>query len=1080
MGKGRRRPIIKAGRSTRTTVQSLTGGQYEPGHLGVFCRSYPPRQSRDHAIQSIQEVPEDNRTADQWWMLGEYQILNGLLDEDEDAINDGVVALTAGAAIPSVACLMDLGWILASKALDALALPYLTRASELVTDSRDIWSLRAVAEIGLGKREAALQSLTKAASLPGAQDADQINLDKVKSGSDLKELRRSMLMSKIGLGDPDLDRDPPEEQAKAAAYVLRILLDREPTDMGIASSLGYAWYCAGQFDRARLILETVVASRPADDTAWTILGLISKRSGDADGEITMYRRAIEANPRSGLALMNLASRIMAEQPEIARRYLETALEELGPESPHRACALDLMGNTFAHIEKDYDREAIWHREAVKLAPTNALYRDNLVLALLSAGRPIDARRVWQPTNHIASAYPFSLGDLVKGFCDETIHPYECLQINDAVSSLIGLPGQLVLLKRAWKRRAHVPTEDYFEFLCALATSFSQAGDDQAAVLAWQEATPLAAGEKKTTVRVNQAVALQRAGHVNEALELIESLPSSFDRYHTVLGNIRRDAGLNLAALDAYRIAVEKEPIFTLPFANAFDCIGELKDPALTKPFISALESRWEDGPVKKLLLMRGNLLAGRPQTAALLGFESLTSNGRVLTPEEIFPFLHDSSDDSLFVAANTEFHLAWADALLRSGQLTGLRDLVQAVFEWPRWANGDWRILNAEIALQSGALSELPELLIGMDGQIPAQVTLGLAALQMGDEATVEALAHTILGFKTASGYRHPQGRPDSLAHAMLCVVHRSRGDLQQAVSSGREAIRLDPSCVLARAALVNALVDLGEDDEFTAVLEDALRRQPSEPRILRLAVETYINAGRLDAAEGCLNAHRQGLDEFGSEDVGFRLGELVFAAKLDSSPSSQTHLETAVKAWDWIEKVDQPLRSWLAGVHHCLGNRDEMRVALAMFAGKIAERLIIDRLLLPFRIAAAGSLFGGDGRFKDVEAYLEGGRAPSLGGVVRLLRASARPFSSSDSDLLKAFRTYLRKVDWHGSALLRDSIFINRLGRLAEIRNESAHLSEPTAEATIDAISIVVESGRAGLLFKAFGLNFDLITESQ
>ena len=1080
MGKGRRRPINKADRSSRSVTQSLTGAQYEPGHLGVFCRSYPPRQSRDHAIQSIQGVPEARRSADQWWMLGEYQILNGLLDEDEDAINNGVVALTTGTAIPSVACMMDLGWILTSKSLDALALPYLTRASELITDSRDIWSLRAVAEIGLGKREAAFQSLSKAASLPGAQEADRINLDKVQSGSDIKELRRSMLMSKIGLGDPDLDQHPPAEQAKAAAYVLKILHDREPTDMGLASSLGYARYVAGQLDRARIVLDAVVASKPSDDTAWTILGLIAKKSADADGEITMYRRAIEANPRSALALVNLASRIMVDKPEIARSYLDTALEELGPASPHRACALDLMGNTFAHIEKDYDREASLHREAVRLAPKNALYRDNLIVALLSAGRPIDARHVWQQTKLLASAYPFSLGDLVKGFCDESIHPYECLQIIDAVSTLIGLPGQLLLLTRAWKRRSHVPVEERFDFLCALATLLSQAGDDRTAVLAWREATPLAAGEMKTTVRVNESVALERAGRINEALELIESLPSSGDRFNTVLGNIRRDAGLNLAALEAYRIAVEKEPLFTLPFANAFDCIAELKDPALTEPFIVALESRWEEGPVRNLLLARGNLLAGRPQTAAQLGFEALTDNGRVLTPEEIFPVLHDRSDDSLFVAPTTEFHLAWADALLRAGQLTGLRDLVQAVFEWPRWADGDWRVLNAEIARLTGAASELPELLIGMDDQIPAQVSLGLAAVETGDDTTAEALALKILGAKRVSGYRHPQGRPDSLAHAILSLVHRSRGDLHQSVNSGREAVRLDPSCVVARAALVNALVDLGENDEFSAILKDALRRLPSEPRILRLAVETLVHAGRVEAAEECLNVHRQGLAEYGSEHLGFRLGELVVAAKLANSPPSQTHLEAASKAWTWIEEVDQPLRSWLAGVHHCLGNSDEMRVALAMFAGKIAERLIIDRIVLPFKTATVGLLFRQEDRFKDIEAYLDGGRAPSLGGVVRLLRSSARPFSSSDGELLKAFRAHLRKIDWPGSTLLRDRSFIERLGRLAEIRNESAHLSEPTPEAIIDAISIVVEKGSAGLLFKALGQNYELITTSR
>lgn len=280
---------------------------------------------------------------------------------------------------------------------------------------------------------------------------------------------------------------------------------------------------------------------------------------------------------------------------------------------------------------------------------------------------------------------------------------------------------------------------------------------------------------------------------------------------------------------------------------------------------------------------------------------------------------------------------------------------------------------------------------------------------------------------------------------------------------------------MLARAALVNALVELGENEEFAAILEDALRRLPSEPRILRLAVETLVHAGRIEEAEKCLNAHREGLAEFASEDLGFRLGELVFAAKIANSAPSQTHLEAATSAWQWIKEVEQPVRSWLAGVHHCLGNSDEMRVALAMFAGKTAERLIIDRLILPFRTATVGLSFHQEDRFRDIESYLDGGRAPSLGGVVRLLRSSARPFSSSDGDLLKAFRAHLRKIDWPGSALLRDRSFIDRLGRLAEIRNESAHLSDPTSEEIVHAISIVVEKGSAGLLFKALGQNCDL-----
>jgi hypothetical protein len=53
---------------------------------------------------------------------------------------------------------------------------------------------------------------------------------------------------------------------------------------------------------------------------------------------------------------------------------------MGPDSPHYAVALHLIGNSYAYIEKDYLKEIEYHKKAVALAPRNALYRDNLILA----------------------------------------------------------------------------------------------------------------------------------------------------------------------------------------------------------------------------------------------------------------------------------------------------------------------------------------------------------------------------------------------------------------------------------------------------------------------------------------------------------------------------------------------------------------------------------------------------------------------------------------------------------------------------------------------------------------------------
>jgi hypothetical protein len=119
-------------------------------------------------------------------------------------------------------------------------------------------------------------------------------------------------------------------------------------------------------------------------------------------------------------------------------------------------------------------------------------------------------------------------------------------------------------------------------------------------------------------------------------------------------------------------------------------------------------------------------------------------------------------------------------------------------------------------------------------------------ALENDDPDAAEQLAMQVAARSDADGYSHPEGRPDALAHAVLSSVARWRGELEMARQSGQEAMRRDPSCVLARTVYVNALVDLGEDDEVEAVLVDALRRRPST---LRLAVERLVGLARLDRA---------------------------------------------------------------------------------------------------------------------------------------------------------------------------------------------------------------------------------------
>ncbi len=112
--------------------------------MGAFARDYSTDDNRERVINSILKVSEESRTGDQWWQLGEYQVIKGLNTGDDSLINAGQKALLSGTKLnpPHPACLLDLGWLLCHKGLDSMAMEFLDQAAEQVPELRDVWSLR--------------------------------------------------------------------------------------------------------------------------------------------------------------------------------------------------------------------------------------------------------------------------------------------------------------------------------------------------------------------------------------------------------------------------------------------------------------------------------------------------------------------------------------------------------------------------------------------------------------------------------------------------------------------------------------------------------------------------------------------------------------------------------------------------------------------------------------------------------------------------------------------------------------------------------------------------------------------------
>jgi hypothetical protein len=219
------------------------------------------------------------------------------------------------------------------------------------------------------------------------------------------------------------------------------------------------------------------------------------------------------------------------------------------------------------------------------------------------------------------------------------------------------------------------------------------------------------------------------------------------------------------------------------------------------------------------------------------------------------------------------------------------------------------------------------------------------------------------------------------------------------------------------------------------------------------------------------LRQHRAGLAEFDATDLGFRLGEMISAARLAGMTASEGERRAAESDWPWIMSVEEPIRRWLIGAHRSRQNLNELRIAFMMYAGKIAEKLIADRLLLPFRQSLPDPAAVADSQYRDFSAFVLGGRPPSIGGFVLLLRQINRRSKPSDSRLVLEFRDFILRLNWPDAGRLKDRSFVDAISHLAGTRNASAHTDEPGLDEIVRATSLIIEEDKPGQLFAALGI---------
>lgn len=259
------------------------------------------------------------------------------------------------------------------------------------------------------------------------------------------------------------------------------------------------------------------------------------------------------------------------------------------------------------------------------------------------------------------------------------------------------------------------------------------------------------------------------------------------------------------------------------------------------------------------------------------------------------------------------------------------------------------RLVHIDALIRSGenvnAKRELEEMLATEPKFSPAKVILAALVLGEGDNAKALSLISPLMGEPALSAQIYP----------LVVGAHRQAGRLDDAERVAREFLTKDNRGARSAALLAEVLAARGRSGEASAVLDAALKKQPSSASLatakLELLERTQGAAAAIAAAEE--------LAERGAEPTG-RLRLAAMYAK-HSRDADATSVLLAV-----TQQFPRDTRGWaeLAAAQARLGKASDAAFSL--------ERLVE---LVPYdtgALTALGSLYKKLGRSQDAESAYE------------------------------------------------------------------------------------------------------------
>lgn len=1042
------------------------------GKVGLYRRSLVPLKARQKIIERIKKVPEDKRSSDHWWELGETIVLNGLLKEDESLVQEGMKYLKKATQInpPSISAFMDLGWLLMHRKMELFALEYFEQASKLSATSRDLYALLAICHARLGNRKEALSSIKRA-----TMSSEAVALDfELQAALEEEESERFIQLSK----NIQFLKISPNEAIEAGFPVNEIfevvrmnnsMLPEGNDSVEAIESLAEIDYIANDYDSAQSRLERIVKSGDATAKSFVTLGLIAFKEGDEDRALVHYQKALELDNEHFLANVNY-THIKANRNEYTAdvvKRLRWAVDNRDKGDPRTsAAAMSNLGNYLA-INGEFEEDIKLQESALLLHnDDDSVSPINLFATFLAIGEINKATRIFEKYRKNFKTHNFypHAKTILKTFKAMAKDPMFSLEVgfkilNDEIP-LFNQMSLVPLVSNIVNKAKLVPPEFKEEFYTNLGHLANAVGSREVSAECWKR---LGAFTGDQTYFMNYAIDLSMLGHNEQAVKVLSDLDDSVkshnERTCSMSAVIYNKSGEPEKAKEMLEKGLTLNPSFSLLYSNYFGLtqsmeLSSQKD-KMIQYAISLIPADTSNANLQYHLASfkaaQGNMVVASELVLTCFFCDGEAQTSDMMRNKDA----HKNESDVSDLFDNNAYKTA-AQILYRAGRISECQQLLEVMRADKTLADGDSLVGLQSVARRSPDKTIDTEILDGMGDQVPVLIEKAISAIEQQDIDTARSILEKFDQMANEGvdieDFNHLEGKPLALIEALKAQYKLATGHKDAAIEHLQKAIKIDDQTPY----VYETFIDIGSQSDASFAY-----------RIASLAEERLMGSPWIRLRE--LSAAIE-LNDYSKVSELLKTFKSEFTALLPTG-RYQSYLETILLESDiqsnetpeWMKSLQEPNKTWLTKAYQllCAGHEEASVIYLMKWFEDSVNQVFAQFKLLNQKECQFT-------RETPFSSFIEGSsNKMNLGAMVTTLSIGIRPSAKIYPE--HQLVAFLRK---HSSGLnqILNEDGISQLRVISKLRNCLMHTT-PVDSEEIHRIRVwlMTDSGELGEVTELF-----------